>query len=209
MYLPKHFEQTDLPALQALIRSSPLASLVTFGSGGLNANPVPLYFEANAGSGLLQGHVARANSVWREFDEQVEALAIFQGANAYISPSWYPSKAEHGKVVPTWNYVTLHVYGKLRVKDNPVWLRGFLDKLTQQQEAAFNQPWQVSDAPADYLEKMLHAIVGIELEITRWEGKWKLSQNKNGAEYQGVIEGLKQQANADAVALAQLMQNQT
>lgn len=209
MYLPKHFEQTDLPALQDLIRSAPLASLVTFGSQGLNANPIPLYFEANAGSGLLQGHVARANPVWRDFDEQVEALAIFQGANAYISPSWYPSKAEHGKVVPTWNYVTLHVYGKLRVKDDPVWLRGFLDKLTQQQEAVFSQPWQVADAPVDYLEKMLHAIVGIELEITRWEGKWKLSQNKNGAEYQGVIEGLKQQTNADAVALAQLMQNQT
>lgn len=209
MYLPTHFEQTNLQTLQDLIRSAPLASLVTFGSRGLNANPIPLYFEANDSSSLLQGHVARANPIWRDFDDQVEALAIFQGVNAYISPSWYPSKAEHGKAVPTWNYVTLHVYGKLRVRDEQVWLREFLDKLTNQQEATFSQPWQVSDAPVDYLEKMLQAIVGIELEITRWEGKWKLSQNKTGAEHQGVIEGLKQQTKFDAVALANLMQNQS
>lgn len=144
MYLPKHFEKNDPQVLRDLIRTSPLATLVTVNAQGLNANPIPLYFQENEGLGLLQGHVARANTVWREVDTTVEALAIFQGADAYISPSWYPSKAEHGKAVPTWNYVALHVYGKLRVMDDAVWLRSFLDKLTAQEEANFSQPWQLS-----------------------------------------------------------------
>ena len=207
MYVPKHFEQTDPQTLQNLIRSAPLASLVTLGAQGLNANPIPLYFEANAGLGLLQGHVARANPIWRDVDSQFEALVIFQGSDAYISPSWYPSKVEHGKEVPTWNYIVLNVYGHLRVKDDPVWLREFLEKLTQQQELGLAKPWQLSDAPDDYLQKMLKAIVGIELEITRWEGKWKLSQNKPSREYQGVIEGLNQTQNAKAIDLATVMKN--
>lgn len=207
MYIPKHFEQADPQALQDLIRSAPLASLVTLGTQGLNANPIPLYFQANNGLGLLQGHVARANPLWREWDTQFEALAIFHGSNAYISPNWYPSKAEHHKEVPTWNYIVLNVYGHLRVQDDPVWLRSFLEKLTAQQEASFEQAWQLADAPEDYLQKMLKAIVGIELEITRWEGKWKLSQNKASPEYQGVIEGLKATQAADAMTLASIMQS--
>lgn len=207
MYIPKHFEQADPQALQDLIRSAPLASLVTLGTQGLNANPIPLYFQANNGLGLLQGHVARANPLWRELDTQFEALAIFHGSNAYISPNWYPSKAEHHKEVPTWSYIVLNVYGHLRVQDDPVWLRGFLEKLTAQQEASFAQAWQLADAPEDYLQKMLKAIVGIELEITRWEGKWKLSQNKANPEYQGVIEGLAATQAADAMALASIMQS--
>lgn len=207
MYIPKHFEQSDPQALQDLIRCAPLASLVTLGAQGLNANPIPLYFEANSGLGLLQGHVARANSLWRDIDAKFEALAIFHGSNAYISPNWYPSKAEHHKEVPTWNYRVLNVYGHLRVQDDPIWLRGFLEKLTTQQEANFAQPWQVTDAPEDYLQKMLKAIVGIELEITRWEGKWKLSQNKASPEYQGVIDGLNQTQVADALTLAATMQS--
>jgi transcriptional regulator len=138
----------------------------------------------------------------------VEALAIFQGVDAYISPSFYPSKAEHGKVVPTWNYIALHVYGSLRVVDDPVWLRTFLDKLTTQQEANFANSWQIADAPADYIDKMLKAIVGIELEIIRWEGKWKLSQNKSDAEYQGVADGLAQQGYSHAQLMAALMKQQ-
>lgn len=207
MYIPKHFEQSNPQALQDLIRSAPLASLVTLGTQGLNANPIPLYFQANNSLGLLQGHVARANPIWRDYDVQVEALAIFHGSDAYISPNWYPSKAEHHKEVPTWNYIVLNVYGHLRVQDDPVWLRGFLEKLTAQQEANFAKPWQLTDAPEDYLQKMLKAIVGIELEITRWEGKWKLSQNKAIPEYQGVIAGLKGAQVADAMALASVMQS--
>lgn len=207
MYIPKHFEQSNPQALQDLIRSAPLASLVTLGTQGLNANPIPLYFQANNSLGLLQGHVARANPIWRDYDVQVEALAIFHGSDAYISPNWYPSKAEHHKEVPTWNYIVLNVYGHLRVQDDPVWLRGFLEKLTAQQEANFAKPWQLTDAPEDYLQKMLKAIVGIELEITRWEGKWKLSQNKAIPEYQGVIAGLKGIQVADAMALASVMQS--
>ncbi|SKA72539.1 negative transcriptional regulator, PaiB family [Thiothrix eikelboomii] len=207
MYVPKHFEQSDPQVLQNLIRSSPLASLVTLGAQGLNANPIPLYFEANGGLGLLQGHVARANPIWRDFDTQLEALVIFHGNDAYISPNWYPSKTEHGKEVPTWNYSVLNVYGHLRVQDDPLWLREFLEKLTQQQELGLAKPWQMSDAPDDYLQTMLKAIVGIELEITRWEGKWKLSQNKPSREYQGVIEGLNQTQNAKAIDLATVMKN--
>lgn len=207
MYIPKHFEQSNPQALQDLIRSAPLASLVTLGTQGLNANPIPLYFQANNSLGLLQGHVARANPIWRDYDVQVEALAIFHGSDAYISPNWYPSKAEHHKEVPTWNYIVLNVYGHLRVQDDPVWLRGFLEKLTAQQEANFAKPWQLTDAPEDYLQKMLKVIVGIELEITRWEGKWKLSQNKAIPEYQGVIAGLKGIQVADAMTLASVMQS--
>ncbi|TXH69983.1 MAG: FMN-binding negative transcriptional regulator [Thiothrix sp.] len=206
MYLPKHFAQSDPKILQDLIRSAPLATVVTLSSQGLNANPIPLYFEANQGAGLLQGHVARANTMWRDFDAEIETLAIFQAADTYISPNWYPSKALHHKEVPTWNYAVVQVYGKLRAIDDPVWLRAFLEKLTQQQEASFPKPWQLAEAPADYLEKMLKAIVGIELEITRWEGKWKLSQNKAEPEYQGVIAGLQQQ-DAKSQAVAALMQN--
>lgn len=208
MYLPKQFQQSDLQVLQALIRSKPLANVVTLSSQGLNANPLPLYFTEKSGVPVLQGHVARSNSLWRDFDASVEALAIFQGVDAYISPSLYPSKAEHGKVVPTWNYIALHVYGSLRVIDDPVWLHTFLDKLTTQQEANFANPWQIADAPADYIEKMLKAIVGIELEITRWEGKWKLSQNKSDAEYQGVADGLAQQDYSHAQLMAALMKQQ-
>ncbi len=207
MYIPKHFEQSDPQILQNLIRSAPLASLVTLGAQGLNANPIPLYFEANEGLGLLQGHIARANPLWRDFDTQFEALAIFQGGDAYISPNWYPSKAEHHKEVPTWNYMVLNVYGHLRVQDDPVWLRVFLEKLTAQQEAKFAHPWQLTDAPEDYLQKMLKAIVGIELAITRWEGKWKLSQNKASPEYQGVMAGLSETQVAESMALATTMQN--
>jgi transcriptional regulator len=208
MYLPKQFEQSDLQVLQALIRSKPLANVVTLSSQGLNANPLPLYFTEKSGMPVLQGHVARSNSLWRDFDASVEALAIFQGVDAYISPSFYPSKAEHGKVVPTWNYIALHVYGSLRVVDDPVWLRTFLDKLTTQQEANFANSWQIADAPADYIDKMLKAIVGIELEIIRWEGKWKLSQNKSDAEYQGVADGLAQQGYSHAQLMAALMKQQ-
>ena len=205
MYIPKHFEQTDLKVLQDLVRAAPLATLVTVHPHGLNANPIPLYFELNEGLGVLQGHIARANSLWRDFDKSVEALAIFQGADAYISPSWYPSKQEHGKVVPTWNYIAMHVYGNLRMIDDATWLQQFLEKLTAQEEADFPQPWKLSDAPASYIENMLKAIIGIELEITRWEGKYKLSQNKTDSEYQGIIDGLQAQSSAAALVLAKQM----
>lgn len=179
MYLPKHFDQPSVAVLHQLIQAQGLATLVTLAPDGLNANHIPLQLTAEDGAlGTLRGHVARANPLWREASPESEVLVIFQGPDAYITPSWYPTKAEHGKAVPTWNYAVAHAYGKLRVCDDAAWLRRHLAALTDQHEAAFAEPWQVSDAPADYLGKMLAAIVGIEIEITRLTGKWKVSQNQ-------------------------------
>ena len=201
MYLPSHFAETRPEVLHALVRAQPLAVLVTHGAEGLEANHVPLLLDVGpAGETALLGHVARANPVWRL--DGAEALAIFQGPQAYVSPSWYPSKREHGKVVPTWNYVTVHAYGRLRVHDDPAWLRRLLDRLTTQMEAPRAQPWAVGDAPADYLEKMISMVVGVELRVERLEGKWKVSQNQPAANRAGVIVGLDAMGGADEAAMA-------
>ena len=178
MYIPKHFAETDVAEMHALMRANPLATLVSHGADGLSANHIPLLLADAAPWGRLQGHVARANPVWRDGQVSGEVLVIFHGHDSYISPSGYATKAEHGKVVPTWNYVAVHAHGELRVIDDPTWVFAQISALTATHESSLPEPWSVTDAPADYIEKMLGAIVGIEITITRLLGKWKVSQNQ-------------------------------
>ena len=192
MYQPTHFAETRTETLHALIGAHPLATLVTQDSAGmLQADPIPLLIDAGPTPlGTLRGHVARANPLWRETRGDVDALAVFHGAQSYVSPGWYPGKAEHGKVVPTWNYVVVQARGRLRAIDDANWLRALVTRLTDRFEATMRQPWHVADAPADYIEQMLRAIVGIEIEVTSLVGKWKVSQNRSAADRAGVVAGL-------------------
>lgn len=202
MYQPKHFEQTDPAALAALMGEHPFATLVSTQEGGVTADHLPLQFVPGVGEhGVLRGHVARANPLWQRCGGQ-PVLAIFQGVQAYISPSWYPSKAQHGKVVPTWNYAVVHAHGALQVHDDAAWLLAFVSSLTTTHEAGRRHPWAVTDAPGDYIEQMLKAIVGIEIPVARLEGKWKLSQNRGAAEREGVARGLAAEAAEPPRAMA-------
>jgi transcriptional regulator len=203
MYLPAQFEEKRVEALHQLILSHSFGTLVTFGSDGINANHLPFEFDPASGEfGTLCAHVARANPVWRDFSNDVEALVVFQGPSAYISPSWYPSKQENGKVVPTYNYMVVHAYGKMRVVDDPAWLKAALERLTAHHEAGRPQPWKIDDAPQDYIDKLLNAIVGIEIPIARLIGKSKISQNRSRADRDGVMFGLRDTENAEAQAMA-------
>lgn len=188
MYRTAHFAEQDPEALAALMQAAPLATLVR-GGPELAADAIPLMAERTATGWRLAGHVARANPLWREADGQ-PVLAIFHGAQAYVSPNWYPSKFQHGKMVPTWNYSVVQAHGRLRAIDDPRWLRTFLERLTDRHEGGRAVPWQVSDAPEDYLAATLRAIVGIEIEVTRLEGKLKLSQNRSADDQAGVLRGL-------------------
>lgn len=207
MYQPRHFQHNDTAALHALMQAQPLATLVTLAQGGaLEANHIPLHLSAEEGElGVLRGHIAKANPLWREHPEGAQALVIFQGPQAYVSPAWYATKAETGKVVPTWNYLAVHAWGALRVVRDAHWLMQQVQALTQQQEAAFAQPWSVGDAPADYIDAMLRAVVGIEIRITRLQGKCKASQNQPEANRQGVIAGLRASGAATDQAMAHEM----
>lgn len=201
MYCPAHFAESRPEVLHALMRDYPLATLVTMGEQGLNADQIPLILgTAEDGSSVLRGHVARANPVWKTLRADIDVLAIFHGPEAYITPNWYPSKREHGKAVPTWNYAVVHARGPLRIIQDADWLRTQVESLTQRQESAFAEPWAVSDAPADYIEKMLAAIVGIEMTVISLEGKRKASQNQPEGNREGVIAGLCELGRADAAA---------
>lgn len=207
MYVPAHFEESKIEMLHDLIVAHPLATLVTMTSNGINANHIPLHLVKDKGQyGTLQGHVARANPVWSDLVNNIEALVIFQGPSSYITPSWYPTKQEHGKVVPTWNYVTVHAYGALRVIDDPVWVKTQLESLTVQQEASFDRPWAVSDAPVEFTAKMIGAIVGIEILITKLIGKWKVSQNQPTLNQAGVVQGLDSLGRSEATELAAIVE---
>ncbi len=192
MYLPKHFEETRAEVLHTLIRHQPLGLLVTLNDAGLQANNIPFVLDPDpaGGPGILRAHVARANPLWRDARTDVEALVVFQGPQAYISPGWYPSKREHGKAVPTWNYVTVQARGTLRAIDDAEWLRAFVTRLTTTHEAAQAKPWAVTDAPPEFIDATLRAIVGIELTLTALTGKWKVSQNRPAADRAGVVAGL-------------------
>ena len=200
MYLPSHFEETRSEALHALVRDHPLGTLITQDRrGALQADAIPFVLDASAGGpGVLSGHVARANPLWRETRDDVDALVVFHGAQGYVSPGWYPSKAVHGKAVPTWNYIVVQARSRLRAIDDREWLRAFVTRLTERHEARQATPWHVSDAPADYLETMLGAIVGIEIALTSLVGKWKTSQNRDAADRAGVVAGLNALALRDA-----------
>lgn len=176
MYIPRHFAETCPERLHAAMAAYPLATLVTLSPRGVEANPVPLLLRA--GQNELHGHVARANPLWREHLQGADALAVFSGPQAYVSPGWYPTKLDHGKAVPTWNYITVQARGRLRVIDDTEWKRHFLDALTAVHEAGEPAPWRTADAPAEYIDNMIKAVVGIVIEITELTGKWKVSQNQ-------------------------------
>ena len=205
MYLPEVFAQKETQALHELIRGYPLATLVTIGPDGLGANHVPLHLDPAAPPhGRLTGHVPRANPLSSLADE-TEVLAIFHGPQSYVSPSWYPTKREHGRVVPTWNYAVVHAHGRLHIRDDPGWVRSQVESLTDMQEARFPDPWQVSDAPEDFVSKMIAALVGIELHVTRLIGKTKASQNQPPANCAGVVEGLGKTGSEADRAMARLV----
>lgn len=190
--------------MHELINAYPLSTLVTLSSKGLNANHIPLLLTPEpAPYGMLQGHVARANPMWTDFAKDIDVLAIFHGSEAYITPSWYATKQETGKVVPTWNYITVHAYGVLRVIDNAAWLRAHLEALTSHNEASFAEPWKITDAPRDFAEKLIGAVVGIEIVITKLYGKWKVSQNQPERNRESVIAGLKSIGTDQALDMAE------
>jgi transcriptional regulator len=206
MYLPAHFKEERTEVLHALMRARPLAAVIALCDSGLVANHMPVEtLSEPAPFGMLRGHIARSNPLWRGYRSDAEALAIFQGPQTYISPSLYPSKQESGEVVPTWDYAVVHARGTLRFIHDVDWLRPFVTGLTQHHEAARAQPWSVTDAPAAYIDKMLSLIVGFELSISNLTGKWKVSQNRPAADRQGVVQGLRSAVEPDAREIADML----
>ena len=206
MYNPPLFKEDRVPVLHEFIRRYPFATLVTLTADGLSANHIPMEIAPDPGSfGTLRGHVSRSNPLWRDVSAEVDALAIFSGPQAYISPSWYPTKGETGKVVPTWNYAVVHARGPLRVIEDVAWLRRLVTELTNTHEHGRAQPWAITDAPDDYISKQLGAIVGLEMPISRLEGKWKVSQNRAEDDRAGVVTGLRERADPVSQAMADLV----
>ena len=205
MYQPEHFRVGDLPQLHALMRARPLAALISHGALGLYATHLPTVLNDDAPYGVIECHLARANPHWKDLAAGNEALMIFQGPDAYVTPNWYASKAEHGKVVPTWNYAVVHAYGRPEVMQDKDWLRRHVGELTAQQETSEAKPWALSDAPESYIEVMLRGIVGFRFAITRLEGKWKMSQNREMNDRQGVVKGLEQRGEGDDREIAELV----
>lgn len=206
MYLPEHFAEARPEEVQHLIRAHPLGALVTHTARGLDANHVPFLLDAPGdaadGPGTLLCHVARANTIWQDIADGDAVLVVFRGPQGYISPNWYPGKHDDPAQVPTWNYEVVHAHGRIRVRDEEPFVRGVVARLTRMHEAAQPAPWKMSDAPTDYLASQLAKIVGLEIAITRLEGKRKLSQNRDARDADGAASGLAasgQQALADAM----------
>jgi len=204
MYIPSHFEEQRVEVLQDLVRLHPLATFVVAVPGELCVSHIPMILEPRGQFGTLVGHVARANPLWQQLG-QASAVAIFQGPQAYVSPSWYPSKHHHGRAVPTWNYVTVHAHGIARAVEDRDWLLAQVSQMTAQLEAQQALPWKVSDAPADYIDRLLASIVGIELPIATLRGSWKVSQNRSLADRLGVAAGLESREDSQARALGQMV----
>lgn len=204
MYAPPVFREDRVDVMHGLMHAHPFATLITVEDGRPNATHMPfaLHTEDASEFGTLRGHVARPNPVWSEFDAAIEALVVFQGPHHYVTPSWYPSKAEHGKVVPTWNYAIVHARGSVRVVEDPDWLLAHLNTLTDGQESGRDDPWKVDDAPPAYIEKMVRGIVGLEITLSRLDGKWKMSQNRNTADRAGVVAGLSAEGTDSAADVA-------
>lgn len=206
MYVPRAFAVDDIKILHQQMQASPLPVLVTHASQGLLASHVPMLLNPDEGPcGTLYGHLARANPHWQDLAQGTEALVIFAGEQAYISPTFYPGKADHGKALPTWNYLAVHAYGMAEVFDDAERLLALVSRLSDRHEANRPAPWAVSDAPADYVDSMLKAIVGFRLPITRLQGKRKLSQNRDARDQAGVRQGLLANPNPQDHALAHLM----
>lgn len=204
MYIPPHFAQAQPEELHRIIRAHPLGTIVRAGAGGLDADHVPFEFDPAAGPlGKLSAHVARANPLWERCPTGTEVLVIFRGAEAYVSPNWYPSKHEAHRQVPTWNYQAVHVHGELTVHDDERFVRGVVARLTRTHEAGTGapRPWKMGDSSADYIDDMLGRIVGLEVTVTRMIGKWKLGQNKDARDREGAIAALREGGH-DAMAAA-------
>jgi transcriptional regulator len=208
MYLPDHFRVEDVPQMHALMRGRPFATLVSSGAAGLYASHLPTVLKDEGSFGVIECHLARANPHWRELAEGNEALMIFQGPDGYITPNWYATKAETGKVVPTWNYAVVHAYGRPETMPDKDWLRRHVGELTTQQEKTEARPWLLSDAPDGYIDVMTRGIVGFRFAITRLEGKWKMSQNRVPQDRAGVVQGLNARASGDDVEIAGLVVRQ-
>jgi transcriptional regulator len=191
LYNPPAFKESDIPALQAQIAASGLTMLISVGAHGPIVSNLPIVFDPSAGQyGVIAGHLARANPQWKESDLSKPALALFMGADAYVSPGWYAAKKEHGKVVPTWNYSMIVARGRLEIFEDAETLRAQVVELTKRFEARFEKPWEVTDAPEDYIERQIKGIVGVRLHIEGLEGKAKLNQNRSTADQEGVVAGL-------------------
>jgi len=207
MYVPKHFEERDITVLHSLIRSHPLGAWVTHAGQSLLVNHIPFLVDPARGEyGTLIGHVARANPVWKSFSKEMASVVIFQGPQAYISPSWYPTKHAHGKAVPTWNYAVVHAEGVPSAIEDASWLLAHVTQLSDLHESKQAVPWSVADAPRDYIDTMLKAIVGIEIPISTVSGKWKASQNRPLPDKLGTIAGLHERGDATSKQMAALVQ---
>jgi transcriptional regulator len=205
MYEPAHFKVEDRETLLGIIRAHPLAQLITSGPGGLMANPIPFVVTERGADVILRAHLARPNPQWREMQAGAEALVVFQSVERYVTPSWYETKVETGKVVPTWNYVVVQARGTVRVDDTMPWLRSQIDALTDQQEASVGSHWKVGDAPEPFITAQMRGIVGVEITVTELTGKFKLSQNRSEADKRGVAGGLEALDEADASAMSELV----
>lgn|GEM_PF-29347 len=203
LYVPKFNEEKNVSTLQSLVKSKPLGAWATIADEEIVINHIPFILHEDRGElGTLVGHVARSNSIFREFSSEVSSVVVFQGDQAYITPSWYPSKHEHGKAVPTWNYVVVHAHGIPRKIEDPQWLLQHVNELTDVHESDRKFPWKVSDAPDQFIEQLIGAIVGIEIPITKLTGKWKLGQNRPDPDKRGLISGLMSSDSSESHSLA-------
>ena len=207
MYTPVQFKVDEAVEAHALMRAHPFAILVTHGADGVVATHLPTVLKVDETSplGRIECHLARPNPQWKTFAFDTEALMIFQGAEAYIRPGWYPSKTQHGKAVPTWNYAVVHAYGRLQAIEDKHWLLAHVSELSDQQEAPYAERWSMADAPADYLDRQTQGIVGLTFAITRLEGKMKMSQNRDMRDREGVVRGLGERAQGDDAVTAALV----
>jgi len=203
VYNPKFNEENDKSILHGLIKSKPLGMWSTLSGGKIVINHIPFVLHEDRGEwGTLVGHVARSNSIWKEFSKESDSVVVFQGEQAYITPSWYPSKHKHGKAVPTWNYVVVHAHGIPKKIEDGEWIFKHLKEMTTIHESEQSLPWKLSDAPAEYIDKLAKAIVGIEIPINKIIGKWKIGQNKSESDQMGVVAGLKSTKEVNAQVLA-------
>lgn len=206
MYLPKIHEESRLDVLHTLIRAHPLGTWVVADEAELLVNHIPFFLDASRGAfGTLVGHVARANPIWKTAPSTLPSVAVFKGPQTYITPSWYPSKHEHGKAVPTWNYAVVTAHGRPQFIEDRAWLYTHLGHLTEAHEASQALPWKIDDAPPDFTEKLMGAIIGVEIPIERIEGKWKTNQNRPEPDKLGVVAGLLGKGDDESKAMASLV----
>lgn len=207
MHIPKIFQQDDPLLLQEIMVKYPFASLITYSEDGVEVNHLPMYFDKSGDNAVLQGHIAKANPLWKMLNEHLDVLVVFNGPNSYISPNYYPTKQLNGKAVPTWNYIAVHVRGEVKARFDDHFKLQMLNNLTFQHEQFQDKPWSIYDAPSEYINRMLPAIVGIEIQIKSMTGQWKVSQNQPEINKQGIISGLSKVQSDNSVEMATLVKN--